>query len=102
MDSSSTSSDASHAAAAAHTRAQKALQLAGRLQDERFGLYAVSLGFSRTLMSVPSSSTSSEIPEAERLAMGLTPGLLRLSIGLIGDDEILTDRFLKAYRAILG
>ncbi len=61
---------------------ERALKLAHRLQEEKFGLYAVSLGFSRTLMSCPSISTSSEIPESEQKAMGLSPGLLRLSIGL--------------------
>jgi len=77
----------------------RAMKLATKLQDEKFGLYAVSLGFSRTLMSCPSVSTSSEIPEAEQVEMGLSRGLLRLSIGYIGDNEIMTDRFLKCYRA---
>lgn len=78
----------------------KALALATRLQDEKFGLYAVSLGFSRTLMSCPSNSTSSEIPEADQKAMGLTPGLLRLSIGFTGNNQVMLERFLQAYRAI--
>lgn len=77
----------------------RAMKLATKLQDEKFGLYAVSLGFSRTLMSCPSVSTSSEIPEAEQVEMGLSRGLLRLSIGYIGDNEIMTDRFLKCYRS---
>lgn len=77
----------------------RAMKLAAKLQDEKFGLYAVSLGFSRTLMSCPSISTSSEIPEAEQVEMGLSRGLLRLSIGYVGDNEIMTDRFLKCYRS---
>lgn len=80
---------------------ENALALAQRLQDEKFGLYAVSLGFSRTLMSCPSISTSSEIPEAEQAQMGLSRGLLRLSVGYVGDDEVLTDRFLRCYRETL-
>jgi methionine-gamma-lyase len=40
----------------------KAFDLASRLQGEKFGVYAVSLGFSRTLMSCPSVTTASEIP----------------------------------------
>ncbi len=39
--------------------------LATKLQNDKFGLYAVSLGFSRTLMSCSAKSTSSEIPEDE-------------------------------------
>lgn len=76
----------------------KALELANRLQQEKFGLYAVSLGFSRTLMSCPSVSTSSEIPEVEQKKMGLSPGLLRLSIGYSGNDEAMTERFFKCYQ----
>ncbi|MEO6950453.1 MAG: aminotransferase class V-fold PLP-dependent enzyme [Polyangia bacterium] len=75
-----------------------AMKLASRLQEERFGLYAVSLGFSRTLMSIPASSTSSEIPEVERTRMGLTAGLLRLSIGYTGNDATMLERFLRCHR----
>jgi methionine-gamma-lyase len=73
------------------------LKLSKRLQEIKFGLYAVSLGFSRTLMSCPSVSTSSEIPEAEQKAMKLEPGLLRLSIGYVGDPEVMLERFLQAW-----
>lgn len=78
---------------------KNAKALATRLQKDQFGLYAVSLGFSRTLISCPSVTTSSEIPENEQQTMGLSQGLLRMSIGFIGDDETLTKRFLDAYRA---
>ena len=80
--------------------ADRAMQLARRLQDENFGLYAVSLGFSRTLMSCSSVTTSSEIPEAEQRSMNLSPGLLRLSIGYVGDDQVMANRFLRCYRAL--
>jgi methionine-gamma-lyase len=79
---------------------EKAFQLAEKLQQEKFGLYAVSLGFSRTLMSVPSVTTSSEIPEAEQKEIGLDPGLLRLSIGITGDTKYLTDKFLKVAKNV--
>ena len=73
--------------------------LATKLQDEKFGLYAVSLGFSRTLMSVSAKSTSSEIPEEERAKMGLAEGLLRFSIGYSGDPQVMWERFMKCYKA---
>jgi methionine-gamma-lyase len=76
----------------------KAMELASALQQEKFGLCAVSLGFSRTLMSCPSVSTSSEIPEAEQKKMELSPGLLRLSIGYVGEDETMWERFIRCYR----
>jgi methionine-gamma-lyase len=77
-----------------------AMRLASRLQDEKFGLYAVSLGFSRTLMSCPALSTSSEIPQEEQNKIGLSPGLLRLSIGFCGDSEVMKQRFFRCYREI--
>jgi methionine-gamma-lyase len=79
---------------------ERAIALATALQNAKFGLYAVSLGFSRTLMSIPSNSTSSEIPESEQKAMGLAPGLLRLSVGYTGDDEEMIARFLRCWREI--
>ncbi|MEN6294891.1 MAG: aminotransferase class I/II-fold pyridoxal phosphate-dependent enzyme [Chloroherpetonaceae bacterium] len=56
------------------------------MQTNKVGYFAVSLGFYKTLFSSPGSSTSSEIPEQEQIEMGLTPGLVRMSIGL--DDDI--------------
>lgn len=81
---------------------KKAFELASLLQKEKFGLYAVSLGFSRTLISCPAVSTSSEIPEEERTGMGLSAGLLRLSIGLVGDDKIMSQRFLDCWRRVMS
>ena len=80
--------------------AEKARLLATRLQDEKFGLYAVSLGFSRTLMSCSAKSTSSEIPEEEQKEIGLSQGLLRFSIGYTGEAEIMWERFWKCYQEI--
>lgn len=67
---------------------EQANRLMGVLQNEvNFGLMAVSLGYFDTLMSVSSSSTSSEIESEERRAMGLSPGLLRISVGITGSLE---------------
>jgi methionine-gamma-lyase len=79
--------------------ADAARVLATKLQNEKFGLYAVSLGFSRTLMSCSAKSTSSEIPEEDRKKMGLGEGLLRFSIGYTGDAEVMWQRFLHCYRS---
>jgi len=81
---------------------ENAMKLASQLQDEKFGLYAVSLGFSRTLMSCSSVSTSSEIPENEQKQMNLSPGLLRLSIGYTGDNETMSNRFLSCYQQVIS
>jgi methionine-gamma-lyase len=80
--------------------ADEARRFAIKLQDEKFGLYAVSLGFSRTLMSCSAKSTSSEIPEEEQKEIGLSQGLLRFSIGYTGDPEVMWERFIRSYREI--
>ena len=61
---------------------EKANQLMELMQHKNIGYLAVSLGFYKTLFSSPGSSTSSEIPEEEQQAMGLSEGLIRFSIGL--------------------
>ncbi len=65
----------------------KANELMEMMQQENLGYLAVSLGFYKTLFSCSGSSTSSEIPEEEREAMGISDGLIRFSIGLDQDIE---------------
>ncbi len=64
---------------------EKANELMELMQTENLGYLAVSLGFYKTLFSASGSSTSSEIPEEEQKEMGLSPGLIRMSIGLDHD-----------------
>lgn len=61
---------------------EKANQLMMMMQQELIGYFAVSLGFYKTLFSSPGTSTSSEIPKEEQEEMGMTAGLVRLSVGL--------------------
>lgn len=49
------------------------------------------LGDSRSIASHPASTTHSKLSEEERHAVGITPGLVRLSIGLEHPDDILND-----------
>jgi methionine-gamma-lyase len=80
---------------------QKAEELMSVLQNrERFGLIAVSLGYFDTLMSCSGSSTSSEIPPEDQARMGLSPGLLRLSIGFTGSLETRIEQIERAIRAV--
>lgn len=69
-------------------------RLMKRMQEEKVGLLAVSLGYSRTLFSPSGNSTSSEIPKEEQAAMGLTGGLIRFSMGLDHDIARSWDRML--------
>jgi len=66
---------------------EKADEFMELLQNENIGYLAVSLGFYKTLFNAPGSGTSSEIPLDEQAAMGLSPGLIRFSIGLDNDIE---------------
>nr|MBA3900197.1 aminotransferase class V-fold PLP-dependent enzyme [Bacteroidota bacterium] len=66
---------------------KRAYDLMEMMQLEKVGYLAVSLGFYKTLFSAPGSSTSSEIPEDERIELGLSEGLVRMSVGLDNDIE---------------
>ncbi len=58
------------------------------LQNEHsFGFMAVSLGYFETLMSCSGSSTSSELTDEEQAAAGISPGLVRMSVGITGTLE---------------
>lgn len=49
------------------------------------------LGDSRTIASHPASTTHSKLTEQERAAVGITPGLIRLSVGLEHPDDIIEE-----------
>jgi O-succinylhomoserine sulfhydrylase len=49
------------------------------------------LGDARTIATHPASSTHCKLSEAERSAVGITPGLIRVSIGLENKEDILND-----------
>ena len=49
------------------------------------------LGDSRSIASHPASTTHSKLTETERLAVGITPGLIRISVGLEHPEDILND-----------
>ncbi|MCZ8533190.1 methionine gamma-lyase [Psychrobacillus psychrodurans] len=52
---------------------------------------AVSLGDAETLIQHPYTMTHSVVPEKERLEMGITESLLRLSVGLENSSDIVED-----------
>ena len=71
-----------------------------RMQEEKVGYLAVSLGYFKTLFSSPGHSTSSEIPEEEQKSIGLSEGLIRFSVGLDNDITIAFERIKKCLREI--
>jgi O-succinylhomoserine sulfhydrylase len=49
------------------------------------------LGDTRSIASHPASTTHSKMSEEERLSVGITPGLIRISVGLEYADDIIND-----------
>jgi O-succinylhomoserine sulfhydrylase len=49
------------------------------------------LGDTRSIASHPASTTHSRLTDAERLSVGITPGLIRISTGLEKADDIIAD-----------
>ena len=79
----------------------RADDLLDELQNkEDFGYIAVSLGYFDTLMSCSGASTSSEISRDDQQKMGLSPGLVRLSIGYTGSLENRIAQMERAVRAV--
>jgi len=67
--------------------AEKAAPFMEMMQERNVGYHAVSLGYFKTLFSNSGKSTSSEVPEEIQKEIGLSPGLIRFSVGLDHDIE---------------
>ena len=52
---------------------------------------SANLGDTRTIATHPASTTHSKLTEEERLAAGITPGLVRISAGLESIEDIIAD-----------
>ena len=52
---------------------------------------AESLGAVETMITHPATMTHADVPEDERLARGLTDGLVRLSVGIEDKEDIIAD-----------
>ncbi len=82
------------------TRA-RADKLLDELQNkEDFGYIAVSLGYFDTLMSCSGATTSSEISQEDQKKMGLSPGLIRMSMGYTGSLEARIQQIERAVRSV--
>lgn len=70
-------------------------ELMEKMQNEKVGYLAVSLGYFKTLFSSPGHSTSSEIPKEEQEEMGLSDGFIRFSMGLDNNIQKTFERIKK-------
>ena len=60
--------------------------------------YAGTLGGIHTTMTHPVSTSHKDVPDKDRRAMGITPGLIRFSIGIENVDDLIAD-FKQALHA---
>ena len=65
-----------------------ALQVLAKTQIITF---AESLGGPESLITLPVTQTHADVPEAERLKLGITDSLLRLSVGLENAQDLIAD-----------
>lgn len=65
-----------------------------------FGYIAVSLGYFETLLSCSGSSTSSELTDEDKQLAGISPGLVRISVGYTGSLEQRREQLRSAIRDI--
>lgn len=65
------------------------------MRNLHFAHYAMTLGGYRTSLSYPPMSSHYDVPKEERLKMGITDGLLRISCGIEDTDDLVND-FLQA------
>jgi cystathionine beta-lyase/cystathionine gamma-synthase len=65
----------------------------GKRFSEALRLFALaeSLGGVESLVSIPALMTHVSVPEERRLAMGVTPGLVRLSVGIEDEADLIAD-----------
>lgn len=79
---------------------EKAGKFMVELQKSGIGYLAVSLGYFRTLFCNSGTSTSSEVPLETQKEMGLSPGLVRMSVGLDQDIELTWEKINKCLKEI--
>ncbi len=63
----------------------------GFLDAIRMCSLTANLGDSRSIVSHPASTTHAKMTEEERVAVGITPGLVRVSAGLEAVEDIIAD-----------
>ena len=61
------------------------------LQNVKVATFAESLGGPETLITIPAIQTHKDVAEEERLKLGITNSLLRMSVGLENPDDLIAD-----------
>jgi O-acetylhomoserine (thiol)-lyase len=61
------------------------------IESAQFMSHLVNIGDTRTLISHPASTTHRQLDEAQQLAAGVLPDMVRISVGLEHIEDILWD-----------
>ena len=61
------------------------------LQNVKVATFAESLGGPETLITIPAIQTHKDVAEEDRLKLGITDSLLRMSVGLENADDLIAD-----------
>ena len=61
------------------------------LDNAQLFYFAESLGGTETLITYPITQTHAEIPDEQKMKIGITDRLLRLSVGIEGVDDLITE-----------
>ena len=72
------------------------------IESAQFMSHLVNIGDTRTLISHPASTTHRQLDEAQQLAAGVPPDMVRISVGLEHIDDILWDIDQALDRAVKG
>ncbi|MEM7520917.1 MAG: O-succinylhomoserine sulfhydrylase [Pseudomonadota bacterium] len=57
----------------------------------KIGLISNNLGDAKTILTPPAFTTHQRLPQDQKDALGITPGLIRVSVGLEDADDLLAD-----------
>jgi len=65
----------------------------------RIILISNNLGDAKSIATHPATTTHQRLPDAQKAILGITPGLIRLSVGLEDPDDLIDD--LKTALSVL-
>ncbi len=61
------------------------------MNSVRLCALAENLGAAETMITHPASMTHADVPHDQRVAAGITDGLVRLSVGLENPEDVISD-----------
>ncbi len=68
------------------------------LNAVKIGVISNNLGDAKTILTHPATTTHQRLPDAQKISLGITDGLVRISIGLEDESDLIED-FLQALAA---